>query len=979
MTRRIHSQISLCLCCALLLPAAAGSSWWQLAPASEEFILVDLASLYHGNALTAGLGDGHRIDKDSLPPERSLVSVGGIPFHIGNRSNGDHLDVGLAKWPEVDEDPQGFYSHYAPQDAGDPQVPVVRLPKQNYSAAYLLCIADISSEKTPVVSLRLGLHDKYGYLYDTSVRVPRWNEEGNANAVASGEVQLIKSDGSKIAGKMFIVRAPLRSGDTQELRDNDHLDLELTKELEIAVHQPDPNRFRIRPLGLPSAVHVFGLSLQRSPVQMTIGSQESGNVFVEPQQPAFQAYLRNITGTARSVRLAAEVTDYYGQVQQVLVETTLAANADKTLEIPLPQERRGWFDVTFRLLEEERQLLDRNTTFALLPPDTRRASHRDSPFGTWYFGQGHRGTSLAEGGPLLQKAGIRKTLPQGPPDAMRQFDLTQIQFRSIVGTHRVDEVNKEALERQFEEWPDTDQALVFHESNIGPIMTHPAFLLGQRPEPLDEATQEELERRWQSAVAASRLVREVAPRIKLVFGNMTIPAIEQYLSRGYPPEYIDYLGEESPAFMRMPERQPEVAGFASLWWLKEMAKHYGYGDRGVTVSFEWMYHSTNPGNNAERTASDYNIRDCLLALAYGSLHVNPALIHDVGNAYYFSNWGASGLCRRPPELNPKPGYISFATMTLVLDQAKFSEKLETGSTSVYALEFTRPDTSRITALWTIRGQREVKLALADDGEAVLWDAMGNQTLMQSHRQVIEMTIGSSPVYITGVDVVRVNCGRAHYPPGLAAGAQVVDKMETLDAWTVEAERDEDFEEHIWDQLRHPGKLKWENADDATRGKVLRVALDGKQAGPSTASFYNRLRAIEPKVLRGEPQYLGLWVDGNSSWARITFELVDAEGETWSNIGAAAENGLAAWNTNDTESTTFVNFDGWRQLAVALPGQYPFDNYHWPRNCNWRHRGGNGLVDYPLKLTPFWCSKCARESFISTNWSRPRVAACCSAS
>ena len=69
-------------------------------------------------------------------------------------------------------------------------------------------------------------------------------------------------------------------------------------------------------------------------------------------------------------------------------------------------------------------------------------------------------------------------------------------------------------------------------------------------------------------------------------------------------------------------------------------------------------------------------------------------------------------------------------MTLVLDQARFSEKLETGSTSVYALEFTRPDPSRITALWTIRGQREVELALADDGEAVLWDAMGNQTLMQ---------------------------------------------------------------------------------------------------------------------------------------------------------------------------------------------------------------------------------------------------------
>ena len=67
-------------------------------------------------------------------------------------------------------------------------------------------------------------------------------------------------------------------------------------------------------------------------------------------------------------------------------------------------------------------------------------------------------------------------------------------------------------------------------------------------------------------------------------------------------------------------------------------------------------------------------------------------------------------------------------------------------------------------------------------------------------------------------------------------------------------------------------------------------------------------------------------------------------------GAAGEDGLADWNTNDTESTTFVNFDGWRQLSVALPGHYPSDNYNWPRNCNWRHRGGNGLVDYPLSLT-----------------------------
>ena len=268
--------------------------------------------------------------------------------------------------------------------------------------------------------------------------------------------------------------------------------------------------------------------------------------------------------------------------------TSLAAGSESTVEIPLKPDRRGWFDVRFRLLESGQQLLERDTTFAVLPQDSRRATLHDSPFGTWYFGTAHRGSPLDQAGPLMQKAGIRNTLERGTSEEMKQYGLKLVQFGSIVGTHTVDEVRRQATKSRFDSWPDTDQALVFHESNIGPIMTHPAFLLDKKPEPLNEST-----------------------------------------------------------------------------------KHYGYDDKRVSVSYEWTYHSTSPGNNSEHTASDLNIRDCLLALAYGVPQVNPALIHDVGNAYYFSKWGASGLCRRPPELNPKPGYVSFATMTLMLDQAEF--------------------------------------------------------------------------------------------------------------------------------------------------------------------------------------------------------------------------------------------------------------------------------------------------------------------
>ncbi len=366
-------------------PLQAQSSWWKDAEsASERFVTVDLTLLYRGKAIgaksNANLGDGYRIAAETLPGEQTTVIIDGIPFSIGKRDKGDHLDVGLAKWPEKDRIATDFYAHYGPKSVSDSEVPVVRVPKQNYSAAYLLCIADTSCKKTPLVSLRLGLHDKHGYLYDTSVTVPRWNESRDANPVAfanvaaSGEVRLTDAQGKTVTGRVFVIRAPLKSGDTQELRGNDHLDLEITKELKLAVKQPDPSRFRIRPLGLPSAVHVFALSLERSPVQMSVTSEESGNVFVQPQVPAFQAKLRNITKQRRQVQIEVEVTDYYGQTTKSRVDASLAANSESSVAIPLKQQRRGWFDVKFRLLESGRQLLDRSTTFAILPPDTRKAT-----------------------------------------------------------------------------------------------------------------------------------------------------------------------------------------------------------------------------------------------------------------------------------------------------------------------------------------------------------------------------------------------------------------------------------------------------------------------------------------------------------------------------------------------------------------------------------------------------------------------------
>jgi hypothetical protein len=166
----------------------------------------------------------------------------------------------------------------------------------------------------------------------------------------------------------------------------------------------------------------------------------------------------------------------------------------------------------------------------------------------------------------------------------------------------------------------------------------------------------------------------------------------------------------------------------------------------------------------------------------------------------------------------------------MLDLAKFSKKLSTGSTSVFALEFSRPDKSNVTTLWTIRGERDLKLSFSGGGEVTTTVAMGNQKKHQSVGREVNVTINSPPLYVTGAEISGIKCGEARYRAGVAPNAQVVSPMNTLDSWQVVPHRDQVLERHI----------------------------------------------------------VGVW---QFELGAVTFEVVDAEGESWSNMGAAAEDGL----------------------------------------------------------------------------------------
>ena len=120
---------------------------------------------------------------------------------------------------------------------------------------------------------------------------------------------------------------------------------------------------------------------------------------------------------------------------------------------------------------------------------------------------------------------------------------------------------------------------------------------------------------------------------------------------------------------------------------------------------------------------------------------------------------------------------------------------------------------------------------------------------------------------------------------------------------------------------------------------------------------------------GTPTEIGLWVNGNSSWGRVIYELADASGQRWVSIGnplpgdakpytpfddkvvpdthlSTRTTPIDDWCDNDSFGWSRFDFDGWRYVAFPAPGQYPGEGYHWPGNVQWFH-DKDGVVHYPL--------------------------------
>ena len=945
-----------CLPAALLCLAAAVP-----APAA------DLVQPRKGQVPASGLYvpvsiDRYARDRAGVAFSDKHVTIRGVPLDLADRDGADNLFLKSAEWPDWQEDPSSYYAAYdkGPQTPGDPRRPVFKVPVADYAAVYLLAAADKDTSLNATVSIRIGAlaGSRRTTLHDFSAEVPRLDSK---RGPAGSTVIPTK------AGNVFLVRVPLGKAIAQDFRDEWAFDVELTKELRLAIRRPDPCRFQVRPLGTPSGVHVFAMTFMRSPIQLEVTSDQAGHVFNEPQTPTFHVRLHNV-GQRGPVVIEATATDYYGGTSVVRTEELVSKPGQRLVqEIVLPVKRRGYHELSVRVLRGRNELLRRETTFALLPADTRRCRDQ-SPLGTWDFSGTHYTPDDPDRvGPLYVKAGLRYGMFGFSAQARQKYGV-------LVGN---EPRSAERLAKALEKDPSTPKrVLIFHEHAIsGPhIMRTPDVFTGRSAYRLDEKEQARLDALWKEAIETARATRRQFPDAKLSLGNGNPHLLEEFLRRKFPPELFDSRGNEAGSFMRMPETQPLdfVANNASLWMDRQVLDHYGYGGKPITQCYEICYPGTNPGNLSLRTQAGYFVRHVMHSLAWGVPVVRPGIICDVGNSYYYSNWGSSGFCFARPEVSPKPSYVAIATTTQQLDGAAFRRALPTGSPVVYAVEFRRRDGRYVTVLWTIRGTRPVTFAVKDPAKATWTDIMGNASPLESPGPgVASLEVSASPVFVaTGQPLEKIACGHPvlRGRPDPKAKSFLVSSLAKLADWQVETGHSPELEWFNFECPRRKGDFAWtETAEFEGEKSVLRVEPRLPVPGSHYLPMYSVLAHRKGVEIPGQPTEIGLMLNGNGGWGRVIFELEDAGGQRWTSIGAAVRGqptrwmedwmskeelekvrsmSVGDWNTNDPWQRSRINFEGWRYVRFPLPGQYPGEGYHWPYASQWKH-SGDGVVKYPL--------------------------------
>lgn len=662
------------------------------------------------------------------------------------------------------------------------------------------------------------------------------------------------------------------------------------------------NRGLPHPIRQASSLRVAAITFEEADFDLTVNGNGFGNIYSEPDQPKLSATLTNLTAAPLTVNIATALMPFERPIAQQKQTVKLGPGESKTIDaLATKIEERGHYRAEIIADAGTAGRTDYRTNLALLAPDTRKKLN--SPFGIWSALYGD-GASEKQRQYIKDKAGIGFWMGKDT------FDIR--------GPEIKDEATAEKLVKGLS--PNVKIFMFGWENGWGYDQTYafPRVIIEGKAEELSAETNKKIDEwaaSWRMVAAA---IRKYRPDIKISIGNTGMNFVTPFLERGFKQGVeFDYYGTEEGYFSQSPEQVSNALGNVN-WWTKAVMEHYGFKDVPIYHG-ETIYEATGPGFSrmTERDQAGYYTRIFLLGMPYHSIYGFSASPVDSSNGYIYGQWGMVAYCNQAPECSPKLSYVTYATMTQLLDGAKYERTIDTGSLSVYALAFTLPDGTPITAIWNPISKRSVTAQLAGDGPVQVFDALNRPVAAKAQGKELTLQINDMPLYVRGARIEQVVAG-ANTPETLPA-RKLLASLDKLTDWTVDTAvdpaLDRPFDAGDWGIKKVPGQfnLTLERATPPGMkvGGALKVTQRPGTPGHPYIPRYVSLRLKPGKeiAIPAGTTELGLWVYGNSTNAQIKLEFEGADGKRFFILDY---NGDARC----PDARYFDLFDGWHFLRTG---------------------------------------------------------------
>lgn len=917
-----------------------------------------------------------------------VTTVGRVPFVLPtpDARGHDHIDLSRS-WMrfgmlEGQYDPwSGEVTRWTGLMNGEAGRLCFRVRNRPYSKLHLLAAFDGEPDKTPIVSAQF-YRPSAGHPIPFSARVPLFTAKSETT------LPIKLADGAN--GQLHLVTIPLEPEGLASFSDLEFLDFELTKEVHVYRAFPDPCYYSQHGAGLPSGVRVFGMTLERPAVEVDFQPDRFAHIWTAPDTPYYSVTLTNRSTQPQTVKLDLSTTSHDGTEKTNATQTaTVAANWKQTVKLPITLKRYGFHEVKL-IVHDQQGTRTQTRSLAYLHPDTRERGNWEEGqgplWGMWDWNGGHETPKGMQRLEVAIAAGIESAMrPLLPKDAqgsgepaeelavMEKFGwrthYLAYQTGLNKGTLGVDfDPSKpaemeakyiEAIRKTAMATPSRinrpELALFWAEPIIGnvSVMSLPENY-GDPPYQMTEAEQASYKNFHDQFVIGARAIKKTWPNAKCYMpwgiSSFPIPFLKHSKEAA---ELMDGPAVDQVLFERPPEMQLHQVTFAStLWQFKQAWIEAGkkWPPKLISIEGGGLPSPATLGGLTQDQEADHSIRGELLLAAYGvTRHLGwPSLFRCAG-AWGEQHYGG-GLIERLPLCTPKVAFAAHAAMTRQLNRMNYVKAIDTGSTSVFCLQFQHAKTAEfLHVFWTLRGKRPISLTVPAGAKVVVFDQMDNPTELTEQAGVVTFTAKPSVSYVHGLTGdAKVSLGEPDHSDAKPAALTQRLGNPGDGSWKISEERDNDYETcHIDFIKKFPSKMAVQFVAAAAEhgGKALSVRLEPPAKERKTMPFYTTLVPDKPITIAGKPSHLGLWVKAASDWGRVVYCLRDANGERWLSTGKKGE-----WNVDDTHCWSAFNFDGWRYLRFELAGNQPWDCYREAGSSFWGYFGdGDSVVDLPLSL------------------------------